>query len=69
MKRRRAEEGGDAAAAGSEGSGADFDTGARHFRDTKQVKNDLRAIQGVNPHSLPPPSRFHQFSYFYFYLF
>ncbi|ELR11510.1 uncharacterized protein ACA1_256490 [Acanthamoeba castellanii str. Neff] len=45
MKRRRA---GDVAE-GVEGEaaqgGAGFDTGARHYRDTKQVKNDLKAIQ------------------------
>ena len=52
MKRRRA---GDVAE-GVEGEaaqgGAGFDTGARHYRDTKQVKNDLKAIHGAvtSPH-------------------
>jgi hypothetical protein len=41
MKRRRAE---DEAAGGSKD--AALDTAARHYRDTKQVRNDLKAIQG-----------------------
>jgi hypothetical protein len=46
--------------------GAGFDTGARHYRDTKQVKNDLKAIQGAHT-SCPQCTALHLI-YFYLYL-
>jgi hypothetical protein len=45
MKRRRADEEAEAVAGSKD---AALDTAARHYRDTKQVRNDLKAIQGAS---------------------
>jgi hypothetical protein len=49
--------------------GAGFDTGARHYRDTKQVKNDLKAIQGAHTSCPQLNCTALHLIYFYFYLY